>query len=184
MRNWLVVLAGLLIIFGALKSISLLFTINIVVHGLLIMGWVVFLVCKGDMDDKLWIDKVSLFGLLMISFGFSVPFFMEIVKNMFVVKDIISGLYLWSGIPFYALGYGLLLTSFRMEKEKLLLYFHIPLMLLWLVIPVLSTGVVDILNNYWFWAEKLTYYPLAFFVLWSLVSGTDWWKKRKYEKIK
>jgi hypothetical protein len=173
------------------------YLVNSIIHGILLLGWLVTL-GRGKWPERRTMSKNwLLFGTIFILVGVVIPVIWTImIKNLdglLLVEAIIETVYELSETPFYAIGYGLGFTLFKLEKNKLLMRFHLPLAVLWIIGPLPSSLLFHLgipfsgeyagphlfypdvgppiwifpycLIDAWFWADQVIDYSLAMILL-------------------
>jgi hypothetical protein len=110
--------------------------LNLTVHGVLFLGWVMFLAEGGRLQRR---DKWSWWipvGIVVLLMGAVIP----MVYNVFLrnpephyLRHLLDELRFMSETVPYSLGYGLALALFKIEDERGLMLFHIPIAVFWAV---------------------------------------------------
>jgi hypothetical protein len=180
-----------------LEESPMAYVVNSIVHGILLFGWLIIL-GKGPWPERREMSKNWLFfGIVVILVGAVIPVIWTIMikyqDGLLFIEAINATVYELSETSFYAIGYGLGFTFFKLEENKLLMRFHIPLAFLWIIGPLPSSLLFHLgvpftgefagphlfypeagppiwifpycLFDAWFWADQVVDYPLALILL-------------------
>jgi hypothetical protein len=180
-----------------LEESPIAYSINSIVHGLLLVGWFI-MIGSGNWPERREVSKTRLFyGVFIIFVGAIIPITWTIAikyqDEHLLMEAINDTLLELSETPFYAIGYGLGFTFFKLEENRILMRFHIPLAFLWIIGPLPSSVLFHLgvpfsgsyvgshlfypdvgppiwifpycLFDAWFWADQIVDYPLALVLL-------------------
>jgi hypothetical protein len=180
-----------------LEESSMAYVVNSIVHGFVLVSWMLML-ARGNLPERRLISKNWIFyGVILILVGVITPVFWTIMikyqDGLLLTEAIIETVYELSETSFYAIGYGLGFAIFKLEENKLLMRFHIPLAFLWIIGPLPSSVLFHLgvqfsgefagphlfypdagppiwifpycLFDAWFWADQVVDYPLALILL-------------------
>jgi len=175
--------------------------INLSVHIPILIGFIYFLATHNELKKRTEFSYWTIVGILMIGVGGILPLLQRTFIGSFygeAWKWFLNELYNLSETVPYAIGFGIAIGFFRLEDEKILLWFFLPVAILWIFGPLPFSLIYHLhINNFglgyglertsvtisngaplwlfpqclwdvWFWADNITDYSLAVFVLSAL----------------